>query len=78
MLLSKEFIVLIAIATAFAWPLAYLAMTDFLKEFALRVNIGVDTFIMTAVLAIAIALFTASFQAIRAAQANPVNAIQHE
>jgi putative ABC transport system permease protein len=78
MLLSKEFIVLIAIATAFAWPLAYLAMTDFLNEFALRVNIGVDTFIMTAVLAIAIALFTASFQAIRAAQANPVNAIQHE
>ena len=53
-------------------------MTDFLNEFAFRVSIGVDTFIMTAVLAIAISLFTASFQAIRAARANPVNAIQHE
>jgi putative ABC transport system permease protein len=78
LLLSREFAILIVIANLIAWPLAYLAMSGILSEFAFRVGIGPGTFALTGLIAIALALLSAGFQAIKAAQANPVNTLRHE
>lgn len=77
-MLSREFVILIAISNFIAWPLAYWMMQDFLKWFPFRVGIGPGAFLMTGFIALALALLTSSFQAFRAASANPVDALRHE
>jgi putative ABC transport system permease protein len=74
----KEFILLIIIANVIAWPIAYLAMHTWLQGFAHRATIGVGIFLLTGALALVIALLTVSYQSIRAALANPVDAIRYE
>ncbi len=80
LLLSKEFTLLVAIATIVSWPIAYYAMNRWLQEFAYRININNQswTFLLAAFLAFAIALATVSFQAIKAAVNNPVKALRYE
>ena len=53
-------------------------MNSWLQEFAYRTKIGWDTFIFAAAIALFIALFTVSFQAVKAAVANPVQALRYE
>jgi putative ABC transport system permease protein len=77
-LLSKEFMKLILIANVFAWPIAYFAMNRWLEDFAYRVEIGWWVFALSGGLALVIALLTMSFQAVRAAQANPVESLRYE
>ena len=77
-LLSREFILLIAIASIIGFPAAYLVLRNFLLEFAFRTSIGFDVFIVSTGAAVALALITISFQAIKAAQANPVDTLRHE
>ncbi len=77
-MLSREFIVLIVIANMLAWPLAYLFMSDFLKEFAFRVGIRIDSFLMVGLIGLALALLSGSYQALKAALANPVDSLRHE
>jgi len=77
-LLTKEFVILIAIANAIAFPFGYLLMTDFLRWFPFRVGMGPGTFLFVGGTAIFFALLTASFQSIRAALANPVDALRCE
>jgi predicted permease len=77
-LLSGEFIILVAIANIIAWPFVYVAMNSWLENFAYRTEIGWWIFAMAGGLALAIALFTVSFQAIKAAVANPVDALRYE
>lgn len=77
-MLSKEFIILIVISNIIAWPLAFLAMSDFLAEFPLKVDIGIGTFIITGLIALILALLSAGYQAVKAARANPIEAIQYE
>ncbi|MCH8962268.1 MAG: ABC transporter permease, partial [Bacteroidetes bacterium] len=77
-LLSKDFVRLVALAFVVAAPVAYLAMTRWLDDFAYRVDISWRLFLIAGSLALAIALLTVSFQAIRAALANPVEALPHE
>jgi putative ABC transport system permease protein len=77
-LLTREFIILIAIAYIIACPVAYYAMNKWLESFAYRVNIGIATFLLAGFSALFIALLTVSYQAIKAARANPIDAIQHE
>ena len=77
-LLSKEFTRWVLLANLIAWPLAYLAMNKWLQNFAYRINIGVGTFALSALLALLIALLTVGFQAIRAARANPVDTLRYE
>jgi len=76
--LSKEFIRLVALAIIVAMPLAYFAMEKWLQNFAYRINIGVWIFILSAVIAMVIALISVSFQTIKAATANPVNSLRYE
>jgi putative ABC transport system permease protein len=77
-LFSKEFIKLILIANLAAWPIAYYVMYKWLGEFAYKTQIDVGRFILAGGLAIVIALSTVSYQAIKAAVANPVKSLRYE
>ncbi|MCW3107775.1 MAG: FtsX-like permease family protein, partial [Segetibacter sp.] len=77
-LLSKDFIKLVAISILIASPLAWYAMNKWLQDFAYRTNISWTVFVITAVVALLIALITISFQAIRAAFSNPVKSLRTE
>ena len=77
-MLSSEFVWLVIVANVLAWPVAYLAMNNWLNGFAYRVNLGWTTFILAGALAMAIALLTVGFQAVRAATANPVESLRTE
>ncbi len=78
LLLSQEFIKWIIIANIIAWPITYFAINRWLQNFAYRINIGWWTFLLAGAFALAIALLTASYQVIKAAMANPVEALRNE
>ena len=71
-MLTKDFIILVCIAIAIAAPLAYWGVHKWLQDFAFRIYIGWTVFVIAGAAAILIALITVSFQAIKAAIANPV------
>ena len=77
-LLSEDFIKLVAIAFVIAAPVAYFFMHRWLQDFAYRINISWWIFLLAGSFAIAIALATISFQAIKAAIANPVKNLRTE
>lgn len=77
-LLSKDFLKLVAIAVIIASPIAWLVMNKWLESFAYRTNISWMVFVITTFVALLIALLTISFQAIRAAIANPVKSLHTE
>ncbi len=77
-LLSKQFIKWVLIANIFAWPAAYFIMNKWLQSFAYRINIGVWVFVLSAALAAGIALITVSYQAFKAAHANPIDSLRYE
>ena len=77
-LLSKDFLILIAIALFIAFPLSWWTMTHWLHGFAYRIDLGVDVFLLTAVFLILLAFLSISFQSIRAAMASPVKSLQSE
>jgi putative ABC transport system permease protein len=78
MMISKDFLLLILISIFFAIPVAYYFMIQWLQNFAYRTEISYITFISAAVLAILITLATISFHTIKAAVANPVEALREE
>jgi putative ABC transport system permease protein len=77
-MLSKDFLKLVIIAAVIAFPVAWWTMNKWLEDFAYRVSIGWWVFFLAGVLALVIALFTVSFQAIKAAIANPVKSLRTE
>ena len=77
-LLSKNFLVLIVISSLIAIPIAWWAMNNWLEDFPYRVNISWWVFGIAIIAALAIALLTVSFQAIKAALANPVKSLRTE
>ncbi|MGB6338665.1 MAG: FtsX-like permease family protein, partial [Candidatus Aminicenantaceae bacterium] len=77
-LFTKQFTLWVLAANIIAWPVAYFAMNKWLENFAYRTNLGVGTFVLSALLALAIAFLTVSFQSIRAAVANPVDSLRYE
>ena len=77
-LLSKDFLILVGIAALIAFPVAWYAMDNWLKDFAYRINIQWWVFILAGVIAALIAFLTVSFQAIKAAIANPVKSLRTE
>jgi putative ABC transport system permease protein len=77
-LLSKDFVKLVLVAFAVATPLAHFAMQRWLQDFAYRIDIGWWVFALAGGLALLIALLTVSTQAIKAALANPVEALRYE
>jgi putative ABC transport system permease protein len=77
-ILSKDFLKLVVIAAVIAFPLAWWMMDLWLRDFAFRVNIGWAVFVIAGLIATFIALVTISFQAIKAAVANPVKNLRTE
>ena len=77
-LLSKEFLKWVIVANVFAWPVAYFIMSKWLEDFAYRINISFWIFVLSGGIALLIALATVSFQAIKAAAANPVESLRYE
>jgi putative ABC transport system permease protein len=77
-LLSKDFAKLVLLANLMAWPMAYFAMNKWLQDFAYRIEIGWWVFGVAGGMALLLALLTVSTQAIKAALANPVEALRYE
>jgi len=77
-LLTKETLVIVAIAVFLAWPVAYLAGNKWLEQFAFRTNVGWLTLLLAASATLLIAVVSVGYQAIRAARANPVESLRYE
>ena len=77
-LLSKDFIVLVLISCVIASPVALYFLKNWLQKYDYRISIGASVFIISAMMAILITIITVSFQAIKAAIANPVKSLRTE
>ena len=77
-LLSKDFLKLVCIALVIAVPLAWLLMNKWLQNFAFRIDIPWWAFVVAGIITVLIAVLTTSFQAIKAAIANPVKSLRSE
>jgi putative ABC transport system permease protein len=77
-LLGKELIGLILIANLVAWPLSFFAMNRWIHNYPYRVNIGIELFLASSLIVLIIGLLTISYQAIKAALANPVDSLRYE
>lgn len=77
-MLSKDFVKLVLIAVVLASPIAWYVMNKWLQDFAYRISISGWVFAIAGVIAIATAIITVSFQAIKAAMSNPVNSLKNQ
>ena len=77
-MLSLEFAKWVLLANIVAWPVAYYFMLKWLQIFAYRINLDWWIFILAGVVALGIALLTVSYQAVRAATANPAETLRYE
>jgi putative ABC transport system permease protein len=77
-LLSKEFLIMVGIAALVSFPIAWFALHKWLEDFAYRISISWWVFVVAGLVALVIALLTVSFQAIKAAIANPVKSLRTE
>ncbi|HEY1055393.1 MAG TPA: FtsX-like permease family protein, partial [Emticicia sp.] len=77
-LLSKDFLKLVIVASLIAFPLAWMVMNQWLQDFASRINIQWWVFLIAGISALIIAIITISFQSIKAALMNPVKSLKTE
>lgn len=78
LLLSKDFMVLVLISCLIATPVALYFLQDWLQKYDYRIGIGPGVFVISAMMAMGITVLTISFQAIKAAIANPVKSLRTE
>ncbi|MCE2441385.1 MAG: ABC transporter permease [Candidatus Latescibacteria bacterium] len=78
LLLSGAFVKLVVVANLLAWPVAYYVMNGWLQNFAYRIDPEPAVFILCGILALVIALLTVGVQSMKAALANPVDALRYE
>ncbi len=77
-LLCREFFLLVLVSNIIAWPAAYFLMKNWLQGYAYRTSLSVFIFIAAMAIALMVAFLSVSFQAIRAATANPINSLRYE
>jgi len=77
-MLVMEFVRCIVIANIFAWPIAYFVMNDWLEDYAFKISLSLWPFVWAAILALAIGVLTVIYQALKAAEMNPVDALRYE
>jgi putative ABC transport system permease protein len=77
-MLSIDFAKWVILANAFAWPTSYYFMNKWLQDYAYRIEIGFGVFALSGAIALVIALITVSYQAVKAATANPVDSLRYE
>ncbi|NIM10953.1 MAG: FtsX-like permease family protein [Candidatus Aminicenantes bacterium] len=78
LLLSKDFARWVLAANLVAWPIAYYVMKNWLQGFAYKTGFGIWIFVLSGVIALTVALVTVSYQAIKTAMKDPVNALKYE
>lgn len=78
LVLSTEFARCVLFANIIAWPLGYYFMNRWIQNFAYRINIDLWPFVMSGFIAFSMAILTVSYQAIKAALANPVDSLRYE
>jgi putative ABC transport system permease protein len=77
-ILTKEFILLVALANIIAWPAAYYFMSKWLNNFAFKTTMEIWIFLFSAFTAFTIAFLSVSYKTIKAATANPVDTLRYE
>lgn len=77
-MLTKEFTKWVLIANVIAWPAAYFLMKGWLENFAYRIEINIWVFILAGISALLISIITVSYQAVKAALANPIVSLRYE
>ena len=77
-LLSKDFIKLVIIAIVIATPFAWYAMDNWLNVYAYKVEINWWVFALAGIMAVAVAILTVSYHAIKSARANPIKSLRTE
>jgi len=77
-LLSRELLVLVGAAVLIAWPVGYLIMSSWLRDFSFRTGLSPWIFLSSGLAALTIAFLTIGFQAIKAASADPVDSLRYE
>ena len=78
LLLSKDFIALVLISCLLATPVSFYFLHNWLMNYDYRISIGASVFVLSALMALLITIITVSFQAIKAAIANPVKSLRTE
>ena len=76
--IAKDFLKWVVLANLFAWPLAYLVLNRFLRDYAYRITINLEIYLYAAVMVLMIALSTIAYQTIRASRTNPIDALKSE
>jgi putative ABC transport system permease protein len=77
-LLSKDFLMLVLVAAAIAFPVAWYGLNSYLQGYAYRTNLNWWVFALAGVITLLIAMFTVSFKCVQAALANPVKSLRSE
>jgi len=77
-LFSRDFIKLLLVANIIAYPIAYWMMNQWLTNFAYRIELGIGVFGIAGILTLLVALLTVNFQTLKAARANPADALRDE
>lgn len=77
-LFTFEFIVWVVIANIIAWPVSWFLFDSWLNDFAFRISIGIDIYLITFLVAMIISIFAISFQSIKASLSNPVKSLRYE
>lgn len=77
-IMSKEFVILVAVGAVIGLPLSWYAMNTWLSSFAYKINITADVFVISVVLCLVIAVGSVILNALRAARANPVDSLRSE
>jgi putative ABC transport system permease protein len=77
-LFSREFVILMFIANLIAWPIAFFAVKEWMKNYAFKTTISIDVFIFSAMFTLVLALVTINIQALKAGYKNPVDALRYE
>jgi len=77
-MLTFEFGKLVILANIIAWPIAFFIMRQWLQDFAFRTSLSLDKFLISAVVALTIALATVSYYSVKAALSDPARIIKYE
>ena len=78
MLLSREFIALSAVSFLIGWPVAFFIVRDWLHNFAYRIDLGLDVFLLSGLITVGLVAISIGMQAWRAATADPVDSLRYE
>jgi putative ABC transport system permease protein len=77
-LLAQDIFKLVFVGNVIAWPIAYYMMNQWLQDFAYRTSLGAWPFLAGAMIALLVTALTVSFQTVKAARMNPIEALRYE